>query len=213
MDFSETKALILFFDSGTTTLQRNSQRERISKILNFHQFLCNNNGCVGGSCTTTDLSEEANCPRIIAQSSELAGLLINIAHNASLHGSNLQNVAELHSRVRISACKNHLRIFILTSFMCRRFSIKANVPLIEELPKKRASKRTAKASHEIGLVFGRVFLCKKTVGENSKFYLAQLIEFARRTVHHEIVSDMTQQACITALTPSTSHRGCPAVFL
>ena len=201
----------LFYKDEVPTLKTKSQVDKTSRILKLYPFLHENVLCVGGRLVHANLPDEAKYQRIVPPESQLARLIIANAHEKTLHGGTNQVLAQIRTNFWIPASRGKIRKFILNCVKCSRFTAKANMPLMGDLPKSRIDVPT-KAFQDVGIDFGGPFICKGIHTKSVKAYLALFVCFASRAVHLKAVSDLTTQACIAALRRFTARRGCPAMI-
>ena len=201
----------LFYKNEISTLKTKNQVDKSSKILKLYPFLHEDVLCVGGRLVHANLPDEAKYQRIIPPESQLARLIIANAHEKTLHGGTNQVLAQIRTRFWIPASRAKIRKFVRNCVKCSRFTTKATLPLMGDLPKSRIDVPT-KAFQDVGIDFGGPFACKGTRKNSEKAYLALFVCFASRAVHLEAVSDLTTQACIAALRRFTARRGCPVMI-
>ena len=158
-----------------------------------------------------NLPDEAKYQRNVPPESQLARLIIANAHEKILHGGTNQVLAQIRTNFWIPASRGKIRKFILNCVKCSRFTAKANMPLMGDLPKSRIDVPT-KAFQDVGIDFGGHFICKGIHTKSIKAYLALFVCFASRAVHLEAVSDLTTQACIAALRHFTARGERPAMI-
>ena len=162
---------------------------------------------MGGRLAQADLPDEGKCPRLIPERSELAKLVILEAHHSTLHGGATQTFAQTRTRFWIQGCRNQVQKLILNCVKCSHFIGNKEEPLMGDLPKERI--RVPSGSFEyVGLDCGAPFYLKASRSESNKAYLALFVCFASKAIHLELVSDLTTNACIAALSSFTSRKGC-----
>ena len=200
-----------FYKDEVSTLKTKSQVDKTSRILKLYPFLHENVFCVGGRLVHAKLPDKAKYQRIVPPEKQLARLIIANALEKTLHGGTKQVLAQIRTNLWIPAGCGKIRKFILSYVKCSRFTAKANMPRMGDLPKSRIDVPT-KAFQDVGIEFGGPFVCKGTYTKSIKAYVALFVCFASRAVHLEAVSDLTTQACIAALRRFTARRGCPAMI-
>ena len=152
----------LFYKDEVSTLNTKSQVVKTSRILKLYPFLHENVLCVGGRLVHANLHGEAKYQRIVPPESHLARLFIANAHEKTLHGGTNQALAQIRTNFWIPASRGKIRKFILSCVKCSRFTAKANMALMSDIPKSQIDVPT-KTFQDVGIDSGGAFVCKELI--------------------------------------------------
>lgn len=195
------------FTEDIAALQRQappSQRlRRLSPFLDTNGLLR-----VGGRLTHSPLSQQSKHPLILPKDHCVVDLIIDSCHQQLLHAGPQLTQATLAQEYWILSARSKIRSRIFKCLTCFRQRPRFSPPLMADLPSVRVTPSKPFAS--TGIDYAGPFTAKilnlrsiRTV----KVYLCIFICMATKAVHLEIVTDLTTEAFLAALTRFISRRG------
>lgn len=158
----------------------------------------------------SDLSIETIRPIILPSKGYFTWLIINDAHQRTIHGGcqiTLQLIRQrywiLHGRTTVSAQLNKcVRGF--------RYKLKTRTQLMGDLPDHRV--RIAHTFQHTGIDFAGYFEVKTSCRRNAPFikcYVALFVCMVTKAIHLELVRDLTTEAFLDAFRCFSARRGLP----
>lgn len=183
-----------------------------SKLMSLRPFI-DENGIlrVGGRLLKSDLPFEKKHPIILPKKHHSTKLIIEQAHQLTIHGGQSLMSAYL-SNYWIFGKSEQIKRVIKKCVKCFRYTAKPQEQLMADLPTNRVTPhRTFLHSgvdfagpYSIKSFIGR---CRgKYVNNNSKSYVAIFVCFSTRAIHIELVSDLTSVAFIAAFKRFVARR-------
>lgn len=167
---------------------------------------------VGGRLSNYCGSTERKHPLILPPDSHLTKLIIQHAHDQTLHGGITAMHCYLRQRYWIVRGKNSIKKCFRECVRCFRNRNHAEqAPLMGNLPAPRVN--PSKCFEHCGIDFAgplelRVSLRRKAPSE--KGYIAVFVCYSTKAVHLELVSSMSTPAFLAAVRRMCSRRGIPS---
>lgn len=161
-----------------------------------------------GRLDNSALPYDAVRPIILSPDSVLTTLIIECAHRRMLHGGTQATMQFVRNKFWIPKMRSITRAIIHRCLQCARHDAKPMDQLMGVLPKSRVT--PAKGFLKTGVDYCGPFHLKARAGRCKtvvKGYVAVFVCMTTRAVHLELVSDLTSEAFIAALTRFTSRRG------
>ena len=201
------------FKSEIGVLKSKKPRSKSSPLLPLNPFL-DADGIlrVGGRQQHSNVSYDTQHPVILHGKHPLTKLLVHTEHLRLLHAGPQLVSASLGRRFYILGGKA-VRSVTRSCVVCRRRSLQPRPPMMGQLPPERVTP---------DLVFSRVgvdyagplyikygYVRKPTV---VKAYVAVFVSLSVKSVHLELVSDLTTDAFIACLRRFIARRGRPSLI-
>lgn len=187
-----------------------------SKLIDLHPIL-DKDGImrVGGRIGNSNRPYEQNHQAIIPPRSRLGWLLINEAHQETMHGGVQLMMQYLRIAYWIPRMREELRMFVHRCVVCVRMSQETAEQLMGNLPADRI--RPAKPFSRTGVDFagpytmraraGRPTRSKDANNTTEKGYVAVFVCLVTRAIHLEVVTGLSSTAFIAALRRFIARRG------
>ncbi|XP_055923735.1 uncharacterized protein LOC129954087 [Eupeodes corollae] len=147
-------------------------------------------------------------PIILPKESKLTSLLIDQAHNATMHGGKQTTINFLRRRYWIIDCRSSVQKFIRRCLICCRHKPQPTTQFLGILPTPRCT-AAAPFKHS-GLDYAGPYAIRTTKGRGHRSYkgwVALFVCLSIRAIHLELVSDMTTETLLAALRRFFSQRG------
>lgn len=181
-----------------------------SKLIGLRPFKDGKDGLLrcNGRLDNSALPYDAVKPIVLSSGSRLTKLIIESAHKRMLHGGTQATMQYVRNKFWIPKMRSITRTIIHRCMRCARHDAKPMEQLMGALPKARAT--PARGFQKTGVDYCGPFQLKARTGRCKivvKGYVAVFVCMATRAVHLELVSDLTSEAFIAALTRFTSRRG------
>ncbi|XP_037047939.1 uncharacterized protein LOC119082532 [Bradysia coprophila] len=186
---------------------------RKSKLLPLRPFL-DSDGIlrVGGRLSNSDLPFESKHPIILPKRHHLTKLLIEQAHDLTLHGGPSLMSAFLN-KFWIFGRSQQIRKVVSSCIKCYPFNCKPQQQVMADLPRNRVTPNRV-FSHS-GVDFAGPVTVKNFIGRSrgkyanieTKSYIAIFVCLATKAIHIEFVSDMTSVKFIEAFKRFVARRG------
>lgn len=147
---------------------------------------------------------------ILSIKSHIVNLLIEHTHRALLHAGPSTVMATLAYHYHIPKIKKMLRKLSSSCIPCRKAYARTTNQLMGELPAVRT--QIARPFSTVGVDFAGPFTIKRGRTRRPdllKAYVCVFVCFVTRAVHLEVVSDLTTQSFLAALSRFVARRGCP----
>nr|XP_026498852.1 uncharacterized protein LOC113402757 [Vanessa tameamea] len=152
----------------------------------------------------------AKHPIILPDHSRLTDLIIDQAHITTLHGGPRLTLSFIRENYWILSGKRTVKRQLRQCIKCRRFSPKHQQQIMADLPRDRVT--PSRPFTHTGVDFlGHVEL-KPSKGRGMKTYkgyVAVFVCLATKTVHLELVSDLSTPAFLAAFRRFCARRGIP----
>lgn len=163
---------------------------------------------VGGRLQEATLTEDARHPIILPKRHPVVNLLIDYYHRKHLHSGTQLTQSLLSQNVWILSARSIIRSRIYKCMTCFKHKPRTQIPLMGNLPSPRIN--SARPFLNTGTDFGGYFNVKihnlRSV-RHTKVYICVFICLATKAVHIEVVTDLTTEAFVAALTRFVSRRG------
>ncbi|XP_054279797.1 uncharacterized protein LOC128997957 [Macrosteles quadrilineatus] len=163
---------------------------------------------VGGRLSRTSLPEDARHPIILPKKHHVVNLLIDHYHIYNLHSGPQLTQALLYKHVWILSARCAIRSRIHKCVRCFKVKPRNVCPLMADLPQSRVT--PARPFLHTGIDYAGPFTVKifnlKAV-RHIKSYFCTFICLVTKAVHLEVVTDLTTESFIAAMTRFVSRRG------
>ncbi|XP_054259448.1 uncharacterized protein LOC128984179 [Macrosteles quadrilineatus] len=163
---------------------------------------------VGGRLSQTSLPEDARHPIILPKKHHVVNLLIDHYHIYNLHSGPQLTQALLYKHVWILSARCAIRSRIHKCVRCFKVKPRNVCPLMADLPQSRVT--PARPFLHTGIDYAGPFTVKifnlKAV-RHIKSYFCTFICLVTKAVHLEVVTDLTTESFIAAMTRFVSRRG------
>ncbi|CAG9135063.1 unnamed protein product [Plutella xylostella] len=180
-----------------------------SKLLNLSPFLDKNGVLrVGGRLQFSALPSETKHPMILPHGGRLTELVIQQAHELTLHGGARLTLAQTRQRYWIVGGNRAVKKIIRLCMKCRRYAASKTDQIMGNLPTERIT--PSRPFTNTGVDFTGHVDVKINKGRGvrtCKGYIAIFICMSTKAVHIELVSDLTTQSFIMALKRLCARRG------
>lgn len=187
-------------------VHRSSPIIRLNPIMDQNRLLR-----VGGRLSNCDfLSYEEKHPLILSKHSHLTRIIVNHAHLATLHGSPLLVSSYIFRRIWIVQGKRLIRKLVNACPKCLRYSGRTMSQQMASLPPVRIT--PSRPFSSTGLDYAGPIKIRTTKGrghKSGKGWIAIFVCLVTKSVHIEIVSDLTSETFLAAFTRFSSRRGLP----
>lgn len=199
----ELKAL-----NSNNSLAHTSSLRNLSPFLDNFQILR-----VGGRLQNSHLSFEQKHPVLLPAKHPLSKLIIHSEHLKHCHAGSQLLKSILRRRFWIVRSHNAIRKCIYDCVTCTRFRAQAQTQFMANLPKSRVV--PCKPFNITGVDYTGAVQILERGGPRlrkiiKKAYIAVFVCFTTKAIHLELVSDLTTQAFLAALTRFVSRRGVPS---
>nr|XP_014095547.2 uncharacterized protein LOC106621290 [Bactrocera oleae] len=180
-----------------------------SRIIPLNPFLDKNQILrVGGRIQQAELGHDQRFPIILPKSTPLVKLLLNQAHEITLHGGAQLMLDTLRQRFWILSARQAVKSFIHNCTVCRRHRGEVLKQQMASLPGQRI--RAARPFTSSGVDYCGPFTLRigtKRSRTHIKTYLAIFVCMVTKAVHIEVVDDLSAQAFLDTFTRFVSRRG------
>lgn len=189
----------------------NLKKDKIcsSRLRSLNPFIDQDNLIrVGGRLRHSHLNEDAKHPVLLPKNHHVTSLIIDHFHVKNLHCGPQLLQSLLHQQYWILSARSIIRKRVFRCHRCFRFKPTNKPPLMGDLPESRItpSRPFSKTGVDFaGPILIKTHLLRRT--QNIKAYLCLFVCFATKAVHIEVVTNMTSDAFIAALSRFTSRRG------
>lgn len=164
---------------------------------------------VGGRLlNAAELPVATKCPAIIPRRSDLSRLLVQDAHERTLHGGPMLMLAHLRKQFWLVDGPNEVRRYVQKCVTCFRHTAKPTTQLMGSLPAARVT--PSRPFSRCALDYSGAILVRSAKGRGhhaTKAYVAVFVCLATKAVHVELASDLTSAAFIAAYERFTARRG------
>ncbi|XP_063994400.1 uncharacterized protein LOC135171756 [Diachasmimorpha longicaudata] len=168
---------------------------------------------LGGRLKNSLLDPDETHPIILPRQSRLTTLIINEAHQKTLHGGVQLTMAHIRQRYWIVGGRKSVHASILRCAICTRFRATRAQQLMGQLPTSRAT--PSRPFLHTGVDYAGPFPILKwrpTNAHPSSVHIAVFVCFTTSAVHLELVNRQTTDAFIAAYKRFTGRRGIPAIM-
>lgn len=200
-----------YFENEIISLNKNGKLPNKSNILKLNPFLDSKGVLrVGGRLGNSSLPEETKHPILIPGEGRLTQLIIEKAHQRTLHGGARLMLAHTRNNYWIISGNRTVKKALRKCIRCRRYATTRTEQLMGNLPKERIT--PSRPFSHTGIDFTGHVDVKINKGrgiKTCKGYIAIFICMCTKAVHIELVSDLSTQTFIAALKRMCARRGTP----
>ncbi|XP_063366810.1 uncharacterized protein LOC134655289 [Cydia amplana] len=168
---------------------------------------------VGGRIRHADIPFDARHPLLLPNTGNFVKILILHYHKENSHAPPGALHSILAREFWILSVRRLINNIVFKCLPCYRLNAIAKQPFMGDLPKDRVT--AARAFKGVGTDFAGPFYTKVQAVRNRKLvktYLCIFVCLATKAVHLEVVSDLTTEAFLAALTRFASRRGSPSLI-
>ncbi|GBO18374.1 hypothetical protein AVEN_130645-1 [Araneus ventricosus] len=198
------------YSNEITCLKNNKSLHRDSKVLCLNPFL-DSNGILrftGRLGKSTHLSTFEKHPIILPSKTKLTELLIWDSHKKSFHSGVSHKLVQVREKYWILKCRQTIKSVLSKCTICKRFNSSPGTQVIAPLPDIRVEQSAPFTI--IGVDFAGPLFVKDT---NAKQYILLITCAVTRSVHLELVGDMTTDTFLLAFRRFISRRGLCSVVI
>lgn len=197
------------YETDIEYIKKNGKVKKSSSLISLTPFIDKNNLLrVGGRLQNANLPVTSKHPIIIPSNQHITTLLINDAHNQTLHGGIQLMMTYLRSNYWIINLKSAVRKCIRNCTVCIINKGKTNNQLMGELPAVRVSPQRAFLNSGVDYAGPVMLRTSKGRGHHAtKGYICLFVCMATRAIHLEAVTDLTSQAFLAAFRRFVARRG------
>lgn len=201
------------FSDEYNKLINKSEINKKSKLKSLSPFLDENAIMrVGGRLKNADMPRETRHPIIIPNKSRFTELLIEEAHQKTLHGGISLMLSLIRTQYWIIDARSAIKRHIHRCNLCYKFSNPGLNQLMGDLPKPRVNISNPFTHTGLDYAGPINILLRRWPGRPilSKGYICVFICLATKAIHLELVGDMTAQTFLAAFERFSSRRGLPS---
>lgn len=185
-----------------------------NSLRRLHLFFDNDNIVrVGGRIGASNLSYNARHPILLPAKSKFTDMLVTHYHTVYCHVGANSLSAILSRNYWIISARRVTRHVTFKCVQCFRSRARPTQPYMSDLPSDRV--REVRPFLGVGTDFAGPYYIKSSTLRNSKIqkcYLCIFVCLATKSVHLEIVSDLTVDSFIATFTRFVSRRGLPSLI-
>lgn len=168
---------------------------------------------VGGRLKNSDLPYDARHPLLLPKAGHFVQLLVAHYHVDNAHAGPNALLALISREFWILSARRLVNHVIFKCLSCYRLKAAVTQPPMGDLPRDRVV--AARPFDGVGTDFAGPFYTKVQAYRNKKIvksYLCVFVCLSTKAVHLEVVSDLTTEAFLAALTRFVSRRGLPSLI-
>lgn len=165
---------------------------------------------VGGRLNNAPINPNEQHQAIIPRQSKFTTLVLNEAHQQTLHGGTQLTLAYIRQRFWILGGRAPVRSYIIKCVRCARHRAQRARQLMGQLPAERVTPK--RAFFHTGVDFAGPYTTLRWRGSGAvtyKSYIAVFVCFATSAVHLELVTDLSSDGFIAAYKRFVARRGIP----
>ena len=204
-----------YFSNSISRLLEGKKLKISDPLLCFNPFLDDLNILrIGGRITNSNLSEDVKHPILLSNKSNLSVLLIKNEHILSNHIGSQTVISNLRRKFWIIHSRNLVRKVLFQCKECFRAKPKSCKQLMGSLPEYRVTMN--RPFSQVGVDYAGPFNLRPYKNRGNltiKSYIALFICLCTKAVHLEIVSDVSTEACLAAISRFVSRRGRPQMII
>lgn len=192
-------------------LQHNKNLPSKSKLLNLNPFMSNNNLIrVGGRLSNSNYDYDTKHPILLHSSHNITKLLVQHYHKLLMHAGPQLLLSTLRHKFWIIGGRNLVRKITHECHKCCRFAGRTNQPIMADLPKERLHSQFPFLNTAVDYAGPILIANKKGRGcKLIKSYICVFVCLAVRAVHLELVTDLSTETFLAALSRFVARRGKP----
>ncbi|XP_054706599.1 uncharacterized protein LOC129216409 [Uloborus diversus] len=201
----------IFFKEDYESLKNGDPIQKDSDLFNFLPFMDENEIIrLGGRLEFAELSTEERHPIILPKRSWLTFLITRREHEKMMHGGTACTLARIRQRFWIPKGRQLVKSVIKKCLICQKYLSKAANQITAPLPFDRSN--ASPPFSVCGLDFaGPIYV--KIFKEVRKSYIVLFTCAITRSIHLELVSDMTTDSFLLALRRFLARRGnCKVIY-
>ena len=168
---------------------------------------------VGGRESNSELPYSKMYPIILHGKHPLTKLIIRSEHVRLLHAGPTLLISSLSHRFHVISLRKIVRSITRQCITCKRLSIKPNNQMLDQLPLERVT--PGSVFEKVGVDYAGPFQIKYGFVRKPtivKAYICIFVSLSVKSVHLELVSDLTTDAFIAALRRFIARRGHPSLI-
>ena len=200
-----------YFSEEVRCMKEGRALKSKSKLLCLAPFLDENGFIrVGGRLANADVTYSRKHPIVLPREAHVTRLIIREAHEMSWHASVQTTLNTIRNTYWPIDGKTLTRKVIHECVRCRRVNPTLLQYKMGNLPGNRCT--AAQPFENVGLDYCGPFFIKEKKFQNRKSvkaYVAVFVCFSTKAVHMELVSDLTAEACLSAIKRFCARRGRP----
>lgn len=182
-----------------------------SKILSLSPFI-DSKGLlrVGGRLKNTQFSFDKRHPILLSSKDWLTKLILENEHKVLLHAGPQQLLFSIREKFWPVSGRNLAKSVVHKCITCHRFKTKNIQPLMGDLPANRFL--SGFPFQVTGIDYAGPILIKEKKGRGAKLvksYIALFVCFSTKSLHLELVSDLSTETFLLALKRFIARRGKP----
>ncbi|XP_045541437.1 uncharacterized protein LOC123722922 [Papilio machaon] len=198
-----------YFQEEMNNLKKHGKVNKKSRFTSLNPFLDSEDILrVGGRLQMAALENDMKHPILIPHGSHLTSLLIDDAHQKTLHGGPQLMANYLRSKYWIINAKSLIRQHVWKCVVCVRHSAKCRQQMMGQLPEARVT--PSRPFLRSGVDYAGPINIRPTKGRgyhSTKGYICLFVCMTTKAVHLEVVSDMTTQGFLAAFKRFVARRG------
>lgn len=163
--------------------------------------------CVGGRLRNADITQSQRHP-IIIPPGRFTKMIIEYTHLSNLHAGNSLTIQKLITKYYIKSIKRCVYHVVNSCSKCLRWKARIIQPEMSQLPKERVE--SGAIFEKVGVDLAGPMQIKANNLRNSKIikiWVAVFVCLVTKATHLEIVSSLTTEDFLAALSRMTSRRG------
>ena len=200
------------FASEHKRLSRSQEIDKSSSLASLSPFIDHHNIIrVGGRLQNSELSFDQKHPPVLDPHHSLTKSIIRYFHKIHFHAGPQLLKSVLRNQFWILRINSAIRHCITHCLHCIRLKAETKNQTMAPLPKSRVT--PSKPFAITGVDYAGPLSIVGKGGRHKvmvKAYIAVFVCFATKAIHLELVSDLTSEAFLAALTRFVSRRGIPA---
>ena len=168
---------------------------------------------VGGRLENAQVHADMKHPMLLPKRHPLTILLVRHEHGRNSHPGSEQLLATIGQRFWIMGGRDVVRRISRQCIKCQRFNAKTAEQFMANLPAVRVNETDVFG--KVGVDYTGPVILKNMTGRSrlrSKGYICLFICMATRSIHLELVSDLSTEKCVAAIRRFVSRRGSPRVI-
>lgn len=200
------------FTEEINTLQSQGFLKKSKNIGNLNPFIDEKTKLlrVGGRLSNHIGPFDKKHPIVLPAKHYFTELVIQHAHQITLHGGNQLVLQYLRQQFWIIRGKSEVSKYIRNCIICFRHKSSPKLPLMGDLPKERVN--PSRCFSNCGIDFAGPLILRlhnRRKAPEIKCYIVVFVCFATKAVHLELASDLSTDAFLAAFRRFVSRRGLP----
>lgn len=202
------------FPSELSTLLDKKEIHHKSSLISLNPFLSSENLIrVGGRLSNSNYSYDTKHPILLHSSHHITKLIFQHYHRILMHAGPQLLLATLRHKFWTIGGRSLARKITRECVTCCRFAGRSIQPIMANLPKERVESDYPFSNTAVDYAGPIVLADRKGRGcKLIKSYICVFVCLAVRAVHIELVTEMTTQAYLAALSRFIARRGRPTTI-